>query len=235
MNGKFWQLALAVGGFGTVGAFLFWSLYKQWLNLPIFSQLTPFQTFVLFIFFLVLVFLAFIAILWVYFYSQRPGSDTKKQRVEVLRAEQTKIQTRLGRVKQEVTAFPAQSKFKEAVNYLNERQRKLLAERAGTHALAEKAGTHAVETAPSANTYSSKQIGKFYWEIEALLELIQHCLFIEDRKLLNEPPIKLTLDSALYVTALKYVEQRIKPPIAMSKENIQELKECLKQLIKRIP
>jgi hypothetical protein len=42
---KFWKAALAVGGIAAIGAFVFWSLYRQWLSLPIFSQLSQEQTF----------------------------------------------------------------------------------------------------------------------------------------------------------------------------------------------
>ena len=42
---KFWKAALAVGGIAAIGAFVFWSLYKDWLALPIFSKMTPEQTF----------------------------------------------------------------------------------------------------------------------------------------------------------------------------------------------
>lgn len=56
MMEKFWKAALAVGGLGTVGAFVFWSLYKQWLTLPIFSMLSPDQTFEIMKIFLYLTF-----------------------------------------------------------------------------------------------------------------------------------------------------------------------------------
>ena len=59
---RFWRAALGVGGIAAIGAFVFWSLYKQWLSLPgIFAQLTSGQTFVLMLVFLVLTFAALIA------------------------------------------------------------------------------------------------------------------------------------------------------------------------------
>lgn len=67
---KFWRAALAVAGLGAVGAFVFWSLYKQWLSLGIFSQLDPIHTFKLMLAFLALTFLALIAILMVYLLSK---------------------------------------------------------------------------------------------------------------------------------------------------------------------
>ena len=56
MMEKFWKAALAVGGLGTVGAFVFWSLYNQWLTLPIFSTLSPDQPFEIMKIFLYLTF-----------------------------------------------------------------------------------------------------------------------------------------------------------------------------------
>lgn len=42
---KFWKAALSVGGIAAIGAFVFWSLYQDWLALPIFSKMTSEQTF----------------------------------------------------------------------------------------------------------------------------------------------------------------------------------------------
>jgi hypothetical protein len=53
---KFWKAALAVAGLGAVGAFVFWSLYKQWLSLGIFANLTSQQTFIVMLVFLALTF-----------------------------------------------------------------------------------------------------------------------------------------------------------------------------------
>jgi len=58
---KLWKAAFAVGGVAAIGAFVFWSLYKQWLSLDIFSQLTPTHTFILMLVFLGLTFLALLA------------------------------------------------------------------------------------------------------------------------------------------------------------------------------
>ena len=60
MSDRFWKAALAVGGLGTVGAFVFWSLYKNWLTLPIFAKLSQEQTFVTMLAFLAFTFLALI-------------------------------------------------------------------------------------------------------------------------------------------------------------------------------
>ena len=56
MMEKFWKAALAVGGLGSVGAFVFYSLYKQWLTLHIFSMLSSDQTFEIMRIFLYLTF-----------------------------------------------------------------------------------------------------------------------------------------------------------------------------------
>jgi len=42
---RFWKAALGVAGLGAIGFFVFWSLYKQWLSLPIFPMLTQDQAF----------------------------------------------------------------------------------------------------------------------------------------------------------------------------------------------
>jgi hypothetical protein len=58
MDGFLSKAALSVGGLATIGAAVFFGLYKQWLTLGIFSQLSANQTFILMIIFLVLVFLS---------------------------------------------------------------------------------------------------------------------------------------------------------------------------------
>jgi len=64
---KFWKTALAIGGVASTGAFVFYSLNKQWLSLDIFSRLTPNQTFLIMLVFLLFVFLiaVFMLIAWV--------------------------------------------------------------------------------------------------------------------------------------------------------------------------
>ena len=63
---KFWKAALAVGGLAAIGAFVFWSLYKNWLSLPIFSQMSADQTFAIMKIFLILTFIAMIALVVAY-------------------------------------------------------------------------------------------------------------------------------------------------------------------------
>lgn len=69
---KFWKIALTVGGLGTVGAFIFWSLYKQWLSLPIFSMLSSDQTFEIMKMFLLLTFASLLVLGFLYLFPHLP-------------------------------------------------------------------------------------------------------------------------------------------------------------------
>ena len=51
-----WQVAVSVAGLGAVGAFVFYSLYKEWLQLPALANLTRGQRYSLFKLFLLLTF-----------------------------------------------------------------------------------------------------------------------------------------------------------------------------------
>jgi hypothetical protein len=51
-----WGTIVAATGIGGLGCFVIWSLYKQWLSLPIFDRMGKAQTFVLMLVFLLLVF-----------------------------------------------------------------------------------------------------------------------------------------------------------------------------------
>ena len=73
---KFWNAAFAFCGFSAVAAFVFWSLYKQWLALPIFERLTQQQTFIVMLVFLVLAFAGLIAMLVVYMRNPNPRHRT---------------------------------------------------------------------------------------------------------------------------------------------------------------
>lgn len=57
---KFWKASLAVGGLAAIGAFVFWSLYKDWLALPIFSKMTADQTYEIMKMFLCFTFSCFV-------------------------------------------------------------------------------------------------------------------------------------------------------------------------------
>jgi len=77
---KFWKAAVGVGGIASVGAFVFWSLYKDWLKLPVFSQMTSDQTFLLMIIFLALTFLSLTAMLVVYAWTKHMESKSTASR-----------------------------------------------------------------------------------------------------------------------------------------------------------
>jgi len=63
---NFFKAALGVGGLGTVGAAVFFGLYKDWLALGIFSKLTADQTFIIMLVFLWLVFLSLVVLVIAY-------------------------------------------------------------------------------------------------------------------------------------------------------------------------
>jgi hypothetical protein len=66
MIGQLWKSAIALTGLAGVAAFVFWSLYSNWLKLPIFSQLNSGQTFVLMLVFLIVAFAALLLMLVTY-------------------------------------------------------------------------------------------------------------------------------------------------------------------------
>lgn len=74
---RFWGAAIAVCGLGAIGAFVFWSLYKNWLSLPIFERMSQNQTFVIMIIFLVLTFLALIFLGVIYLKKESQSSAVK--------------------------------------------------------------------------------------------------------------------------------------------------------------
>jgi hypothetical protein len=70
---RFWRVALGIAGIGAIGFFVFWSLYRQWLTLPIFSILTQAQTFQLLVYFLWLTFGALVLAVTAYVVTHRPA------------------------------------------------------------------------------------------------------------------------------------------------------------------
>lgn len=70
-----WKVAISVAGLGAIGCLVFLSLYKQWLSLKIFSQLTKKQTFALMRWFLVLTFLFSITALTFFFFQDSSEED----------------------------------------------------------------------------------------------------------------------------------------------------------------
>ena len=67
---EFWQVAIGIAGLGAVATFAVWSLYREWLRLPIFQTLTKKQQFSLLRMFLILTFLFGISGLAAYVYIQ---------------------------------------------------------------------------------------------------------------------------------------------------------------------
>ncbi|WP_144204428.1 hypothetical protein [Shewanella sp. KCT] len=63
---NFFKAALGIGGLGTVGAAVFFGLYKDWLALDIFSKLSADQTFIIMLVFLGLVFLSLVVLVIAY-------------------------------------------------------------------------------------------------------------------------------------------------------------------------
>lgn len=83
---NFWKGALGVAGIGAIAFFTFLSLYKQWLTLKIFANLTSDQTFILMLVFLLLTFFALIAgvVAWL-----RKGKGHESEEAALHRLEQT--------------------------------------------------------------------------------------------------------------------------------------------------
>lgn len=77
----FWKAALAVGGVAAIGAFVFWSLYKDWLALPIFSKMSPDQTFEIMKIFLWLTFGALVLMVFSFILSKRHKNPTNPDHV----------------------------------------------------------------------------------------------------------------------------------------------------------
>lgn len=82
---RFWKAALGVAGIGAVAYFVFYSLYKEWLTLPIFPQLTQAQAYDLMRWFLFLTFSALIVglIAWL-----RRGGSHESEEAALSRLEQ---------------------------------------------------------------------------------------------------------------------------------------------------
>lgn len=68
---RYWKAALGVAGIGAIGFFVFWSLYKQWLSLPMFPQLSQQQAFELLRYFLFLTFGALVLAIVAYLFTLR--------------------------------------------------------------------------------------------------------------------------------------------------------------------
>jgi hypothetical protein len=74
---EFWKVALSMAGLSAVAAFVLWSVYKQWLRLPIFQRMTKKQQFELFRLVIVFTFVFSIAGLATYGILQWRKSTTE--------------------------------------------------------------------------------------------------------------------------------------------------------------
>ena len=61
-----WKIAFSLCGIGGIGAFTFYSLYKNWLKIGIFSKLTKTQTFICMLVFLFCTFISFVLMIFSY-------------------------------------------------------------------------------------------------------------------------------------------------------------------------
>jgi hypothetical protein len=77
----FWKAALAVGGIAAIGAFVFWSLYKDWLSLDIFSRMNPEQTFEIMKIFLWLTFGSLALMVVTFLISKKPHKQANPDHV----------------------------------------------------------------------------------------------------------------------------------------------------------
>jgi hypothetical protein len=77
----FWKAALAVGGIAAIGAFVFWSLYKDWLALPIFSKMSPEQTFEIMKMFLWLTFGSLVLMVVTYLLGKKQNAPSNPDHV----------------------------------------------------------------------------------------------------------------------------------------------------------
>ena len=74
-----WKAAITATGLCGVGAFVFWSLYKDWLALPIFSKMDKDQTFTIMIMFLILAFVASMTMVIAGIYLKKKHSITSSR------------------------------------------------------------------------------------------------------------------------------------------------------------
>ena len=81
---QLWKMAFTVSGLAGIGFFVFWSLYRDWLNLDIFEKMTSKQTFIVMILFLLLIFASLI--IAVLAYLKRVPEDNLSDLVMVYQA-----------------------------------------------------------------------------------------------------------------------------------------------------
>ena len=78
---NFWKAALAVGGVSAIGAFIFLSLYKEWLGLAIFSKLSSDQTFISMLLFLSLTFISLLSFILAFVKSKQEKNPEIQQTI----------------------------------------------------------------------------------------------------------------------------------------------------------
>jgi hypothetical protein len=101
---QLWKVALGIAGLGAVASFVVWSIYRQWLSLPIFQQMTKDHQFKLFRLVIVLTFLFGIAGLVAYAIVSKSSAATTSRKIESSRDELIAIlQTREANFLQAVT------------------------------------------------------------------------------------------------------------------------------------
>ncbi len=88
---EFWKLALGIAGLGAIASFVVWSLYREWLRLPIFQTLTKKQQFTLFQTFLILTFLFGLAGLGTYAFVSLKIDDTTPTEPAELRVQRIRF------------------------------------------------------------------------------------------------------------------------------------------------
>lgn len=80
----FWEIAIGLAGIGAIGSFVLWSLYKNWLKLPIFVQLTKKQTFNLMFAFLAFTFL--FALVTLFIFSNQQAHEVKQTKINSIKS-----------------------------------------------------------------------------------------------------------------------------------------------------
>ena len=78
---KFWKAALTVGGVSAIGAFIFLGLYKEWLKLTIFDDLSGDQTFILMVIFLILTFCSLLVFIVAFIKSKQDKKPEIQQNI----------------------------------------------------------------------------------------------------------------------------------------------------------
>ena len=81
MMEKLWQIAISIGGLAAISAFVLWSLYKDWLELPIFSKLSSNHTFILMLLFISLTFISSLVMLIIYIRTNSSSIDSTDKNI----------------------------------------------------------------------------------------------------------------------------------------------------------